>query len=184
MLTKGKKQNKKEKLKIHFKTGDAENLKFKNNYFDVIITKHVLYHLTDIQKGIDEIYRCLKPSGIFIITLPSIKDKPKVYKIEKIILKKYGIFTKHGKKLVNAENVDKYLSKFSKIKKQFHQGKINKPILFAKYFNTLKDFYEPQPSKALWNAVIKDVKKFVKEEKQKKGKFVEIIASGLIVATK
>jgi len=47
--------------------GDAENLPFENNSFDVVYCIGVLHHTPDTQKGIDEIYRVLKPNGKTII---------------------------------------------------------------------------------------------------------------------
>lgn len=47
-----------------FKEGDALNLKFKDNYFDIVICTHVYEHVENPNKLFSEIYRVLKPSGI------------------------------------------------------------------------------------------------------------------------
>ena len=41
----------------------CEALPFKNNYFDMVIANHVLFYLEDIDQGLSEIYRVLKPKG-------------------------------------------------------------------------------------------------------------------------
>lgn len=41
----------------------CEELPFKDGYFDVVIANHVLFYLEDIEKGISEIQRVLKPEG-------------------------------------------------------------------------------------------------------------------------
>jgi ubiquinone/menaquinone biosynthesis C-methylase UbiE len=48
---------------------DAENLPFKDNYFDFITSYGVLHHTPNTQKSIDEVYRVLKPGGKAIISL-------------------------------------------------------------------------------------------------------------------
>ncbi|MFH1598555.1 MAG: class I SAM-dependent methyltransferase [Patescibacteria group bacterium] len=180
----GIKQNAKEKLNISLKVGDAENLYFKSNHFDIIVAKHMLYHLAHVQKGINEIYRCLKPGGIFIITLNSRRDKPQLCKCEKLICKKYKLKTEHGKDVVNVENVKRFLSKFSNIKTSLSTGKVNKPELFTQYFATFKDSYSPTPNQETWSFVLKDVDNFVKRQIKNKGKFIETCVTGLIIATK
>ena len=47
--------------------GDAENLPFKNNSFDYILSYGVLHHSEDTQKAFDELYRVLKPGGNFFV---------------------------------------------------------------------------------------------------------------------
>jgi ubiquinone/menaquinone biosynthesis C-methylase UbiE len=184
LLEEAKKCNEAENLNIRFEVMDAENLKFKDNCFDAIIAKHMLYHLPHVRKGINEIYRCLKPKGLFIITLNSEKNMPQLFKCEKLICKKYGLHAEHGQQLVSVENIGKYLSKFSNIETLLRKGKMKKPGLFAKYFYTFKDNYDPEPGAATWKKILKDVKKFVKEEIKNKEKFVETRVVGLMQATK
>jgi len=51
---------------------DAKNLPFKDNYADTILLNQVLEHIDDYEKVLSEIYRVLKPNGIFIISVPFI----------------------------------------------------------------------------------------------------------------
>ena len=43
---------------------DAEKIPFKDSYFDSIIANHVLFYLNDLNLGLKEIRRVLKPNGI------------------------------------------------------------------------------------------------------------------------
>lgn len=43
--------------------GDAENLDFENDSFDVVYSWGVLHHSPDTQKAVQEVYRVLKPGG-------------------------------------------------------------------------------------------------------------------------
>jgi ubiquinone/menaquinone biosynthesis C-methylase UbiE len=44
---------------------DAQNIPFEDNSFEIVIANHMLYHIPDRNKALSEIYRVLKPGGIF-----------------------------------------------------------------------------------------------------------------------
>jgi len=50
----------------HTVVGDAENLPFEDNSFDVAIMDAVLEHIPDVGKAFSEVARVLKPGGLFI----------------------------------------------------------------------------------------------------------------------
>ncbi|AXT20703.1 methyltransferase domain-containing protein [Flavobacteriaceae bacterium AU392] len=49
---------------------DICNLPFKNNSYDIILCNHVLEHIPDDTKAMQELYRVLKPGGIGIFQIP------------------------------------------------------------------------------------------------------------------
>lgn len=49
-----------------FLVGDAENLPFKENFFDFIIATNLLHHLSDPAHCLKECYRALKPGGVIV----------------------------------------------------------------------------------------------------------------------
>lgn len=49
---------------LTFKKGDALNLSFKKNTFDIVICTHVYEHVENPDKLFREIYRVLKPNGV------------------------------------------------------------------------------------------------------------------------
>jgi ubiquinone/menaquinone biosynthesis C-methylase UbiE len=53
----------------HFEVGDAENLRFPDETFDLVYSHGVLHHTPNTQKAVDEIYRVLRPEGKAIIML-------------------------------------------------------------------------------------------------------------------
>ena len=54
--------------KLHFEVGDAEHLRFGDEYFDAVVCVGVLRYLSSWEKGLQEIYRVLKPNGVVVIT--------------------------------------------------------------------------------------------------------------------
>ena len=64
MLNIGKKRINK-RNNVFFHHGNAEKLKFKNNYFDKYIISFCLRNITNIEKSFEEAYRVLKPGGSY-----------------------------------------------------------------------------------------------------------------------
>jgi len=69
MLEIGKKKLKKKNLedKIQLFLGDSENINFKDNYFDAVIVAFGVRNFENLQKGLSEIYRVLKPNSKFVV---------------------------------------------------------------------------------------------------------------------
>jgi ubiquinone/menaquinone biosynthesis C-methylase UbiE len=49
---------------------DITHIKYADNFFDLIICSHVLEHVIDDKKAMDEFYRVLKPGGLAILQTP------------------------------------------------------------------------------------------------------------------
>lgn len=49
---------------------DICNLPFKDNAYDIILCNHVLEHIPDDTKAMQELYRVLKPGGMAILQIP------------------------------------------------------------------------------------------------------------------
>lgn len=57
--------------------GDAQNLPYENDTFDVVITMHLLMHLdhNSIQRIVKEVHRVLRTNGRWIVDVPSDKRR-------------------------------------------------------------------------------------------------------------
>ena len=53
---------------LQFNVIDAQYIPFETDSFDILIANHMLYHLPDMEKGLAEIRRVLKPTGYFYAT--------------------------------------------------------------------------------------------------------------------
>ncbi|CAM3928144.1 MULTISPECIES: bifunctional demethylmenaquinone methyltransferase/2-methoxy-6-polyprenyl-1,4-benzoquinol methylase UbiE [Flavobacterium] len=54
---------------------DSENMPFEDNYFDAITVAFGVRNFENLEKGLNEILRVLKPNGVFVILETSVPDK-------------------------------------------------------------------------------------------------------------
>ncbi len=67
---------------------DICNLPFNDNEFDVILCNHVLEHIPDDTKAIQELYRVLKPNGMGIFQIPQDLSRETTFEDDSITEKK------------------------------------------------------------------------------------------------
>lgn len=77
MLAVAKKKIKNTSLdkKIEFIKADSENLPFNDNSFDAITVSFGIRNFEHLDKGLSEIYRVLKPTGLFVVLETSVPSK-------------------------------------------------------------------------------------------------------------
>ncbi|MEO5775929.1 MAG: bifunctional demethylmenaquinone methyltransferase/2-methoxy-6-polyprenyl-1,4-benzoquinol methylase UbiE [Flavobacterium sp.] len=61
--------------KIEMVLGDSEKMPYDDNYFDAITVSFGIRNFENLEKGLAEIYRVLKPNGIFVILETSVPVK-------------------------------------------------------------------------------------------------------------
>lgn len=130
MLEVGKKKIDKEKLtdRIEMVLGDSENIQFPDNYFDAITVSFGIRNFENLEKGLSEIYRVLKPGGIFVILETSVPVKfpfkqgytfytrfmlPIIGKIFSKDNKAYGYLSESAANFPFGENLNNILRKIS-----------------------------------------------------------------------
>ena len=57
--------------RVIIKIASIESLPFSENTFDCVISSEILEHIPDVDKGLKEINRVLKPGGTLLITVPN-----------------------------------------------------------------------------------------------------------------
>lgn len=67
---------------------DICNLPFEENSFDIIFCNHVLEHIPDDTKAMEELYRVLKPGGMGIFQIPQDLDRTHTFEDNTITDKK------------------------------------------------------------------------------------------------
>ena len=63
---------------------DICNLPFSNNSFDFILCNHVLEHIPDDKKAMQELFRILKPGGTAIVQIPQDLSREKTFQDDSI----------------------------------------------------------------------------------------------------
>lgn len=187
ILQPGIKQNEEKNLNIVFEIGNAEKLEFPDNNFEVIISKHVLYHVENVKVAVEEVYRCLKPGGLFIVSLNSLlENKPKLGDFYKEIEKEFGFKVQRGQDVLSIENFEPFLSNFKKKKllkfQNFIELKDAKP--YVDYLDSMRDFFKPLPKRNQWEIILKKFGSFINNEIETKGIFREKNTFGIFIATK
>jgi len=92
---------------IELQEGDAENIKFDNNTFDAITVAFGVRNFENLNKGLKEMHRVLKPNGIVAVLEFS---KPKSFPFKQA----YGFYSKYilptmGKAVSKSDEAYKYL---------------------------------------------------------------------------
>ena len=70
--------------------GDIDHLPFRDSMFDLVFANHVLYHLRDIARSIDELGRVLRPTGRFVATTNAHEAHVPVIKLHGEIARRTG----------------------------------------------------------------------------------------------
>lgn len=71
--------------RIKIAVGEAEDLPFDDNSFDIVTAAFLIVHLKDLGSFFDEVYRVLKPGGKFLVTNINQKEPPEVVTKEGVI---------------------------------------------------------------------------------------------------
>ena len=89
MLNIGRKKIRKKNLQksVSLQNGDAENLNYNDNFFDLITIGFGVRNFQDLEKGLGESFRVLKPDGALIVLETSMPEN-------KIIRMLYSFFTR------------------------------------------------------------------------------------------
>ena len=67
--------------KIDYKLGDALDLPYEDNSFDIVLLFDVFEHVTDVGKAADEVARVLRPGGVFHCFVPCEGNKRTIFAI-------------------------------------------------------------------------------------------------------
>jgi len=142
MLSIGRKKITKMKLdeSITLETGDAENLNFKDNYFDLVTIGFGVRNFQDLEKGLRESFRVLNKEGTLIILETSVPKNRIMKLFYSIFTRTYipimaRIFSKDKSAynyLLNSAELFPSGTKFSEILKSVGFSKVQiKPKLFG-----------------------------------------------------
>jgi SAM-dependent methyltransferase len=83
-------------LPVHFFAGDAQALPFAARLFDVVMARHMLYHVPDIGLAVAEAARVLGPGGHFLALTNSAHSMPEYAHIRAMAAERFDIMHRPG----------------------------------------------------------------------------------------
>jgi len=97
MIERSKQKATQANLDVTFQLGSIENIPFPENHFDVVMCSFMIFHMSEKvrNKGIEEIYRVLKPQGKLLVLDLALPPYPVSRRILKLLL---GFMLKHDLK--------------------------------------------------------------------------------------
>lgn len=109
-------------IKVH--NFSFTDIQFEDNFFDVVVSTSVLHHakIKDIEKGISEIYRVLKPHGCFIFDILSKEDAS--YGLGEVIEKDTFVGSSEGEEDIPHHYTD--IKELSDLLKEFREANVYK----------------------------------------------------------
>ncbi|MCL4109854.1 UNVERIFIED_CONTAM: hypothetical protein GTU68_028763 [Idotea baltica] len=138
--------------KVSFQTGDAENMPFENEAFDVVSVSYGIRNFEDLEKGLGEILRVLRNNGQLIILETSVPKSA-------FMRFGYGIHTKFfipliGRLFSKDKKAYAYLSNSAHI---FPYGEALKKILVSVGYATVDVLPQAGGISTIYRAVKKSV---------------------------
>lgn len=169
--------------KIKYEIIDIQNIPYEDESFDIIIARHMLYHVPNIDKALSEVKRVLKPNGKFYV---STNGKEHMQELNDLV-KKY----------------DKYID-FDTLKYADKFGVENGNEMLKQYFNSVsaEDFvgqivvHKAEPVVSYVTSSInareclsneqelESFYKYIEKEIDKKGTFSITTKVGMFIVTK
>jgi SAM-dependent methyltransferase len=172
---------------------DAQNLPYPSGTFDVVMANHMLYHVPDISRAIQECRRVMKPDGIMMAATNSVDTMPQFRELYKRAIL---VLTAPGKQvhlpipvgnLFTLENGIRQLSRhFYAVVRHDLPGAFVfdqiEPVMA--YLESTRSMREPQlPPGVTWDSVMLIVREQIKNQLNYVGELVVHKLSGVLVAT-
>ena len=161
---------------------DAEKIPFKDAYFDSIIANHVLFYLNDLNQGLKEISRVLKPNGVLYCSTYGSNHMKEITDIvqsfdSRINLSNHSLYDVFG--LENGESILKQY--FTSVQRMDYQDSLEiteaKPLIdyIMSCHGNQNEILGPRLS---------EFKEYIEELLQNDGKIVVTKQAGLFVCEK
>lgn len=173
---------------VVFQKGDVQNIEFPNASFDRVVAMHMLYHASDIEKALFEIFRVVKSKGMVIATANSMHSRKKLRDLKALAAHEMGrdVFSdpnrrfniENGPQLFKEHTPHVHLKRFDSVLRLKEQEP------YMEYFDSLRSFWQPMPTDEEWKKAMLAVKKEVEAEINSTGEFTDTVGFGVIIGLK
>lgn len=173
---------------------DAMKLPFPNHCFDVVMANHMIYHLPDIDAGIQEFRRILKPKGVLLVATNGAENMPELKVLMRravVLLARAGATqvqppTPYSERF-SLENGTRYLHRyFYAVMRCDLPSKLVFPSVepLMNYLESTRSLREPQlPEEVLWEDVMAIMRQQINHLINHLGELVINKITGVLVAT-
>lgn len=174
-------------LPAYFLRGDIQQLDFDPGTFDRVVALHMLYHVPDMNLGVQELRRVLKDNGICLVSLNSIESKPFLRQMKAkaaaiLGCEQYPDMTVR----LNLENGAELLKQhFGNVETRLYENVITLTDAqpYVDYVDSTREFWHPHPREDQWQAVLQAVRDEVSAIIQREGEFKEKNIFGILIAS-
>jgi ubiquinone/menaquinone biosynthesis C-methylase UbiE len=176
-------------ITTHFGIADVCDLPFGDSSFEMVVAKHMLYHVGDKLLAVSEIHRVLVDGGHFIAVLQTKRNVPKRHQFLQYARERFfpNTVITTGAGAFPAEFLEPYLNDFSAhdliVRESFLT--ITDPAPYLDMFDSFRTLsFDPVPTDSQWGEFMAYIEGKVKEEISEKGYFTERSSLGIVLARK
>ena len=177
-------------LPIQLYVGDAQALPMPDRAFDVVMARHMLYHVPDIDSAIAEAARVLQPGGRFLVTTNSAHTMPEYWEVRDRAGHRFPAMApvENVNERFSLENGGAYLEPyFDQVEVHSLHGTLRFPSAgpFVDYFASTRALtMHPDHTDAEWQAVVDFVQAEAEGIIAREGRLDVTKVTGAIVAVK
>ena len=177
-------------LSTHFLVADAQSNPFPDRFFDVVMARHMLYHVPDIDGAVAEAARVLRPGGYLLATTNGAGTMPEYWAIRERAARRFPYMTKPDALThrFSLENGTAFLEPyFARIEVHTLPGMLRFPTAqpFVDYFASTRALtMPPGHTDAEWQAVLDFVRAETEEVVAREGCFEVTKVTGAVVGVK
>lgn len=151
-------------LQVRFAVSDAQCIPFASGSFDVVMARHMLYHVPDIDRAVAEAARVLRPGGRFLAVTNSSQTMPQYWALRCKVAERFpiSVLPQERPERFSLENGGSYLSRhFVRLESHTLPGTLRfhsaQPLV--DYFASSRALtMRPGHTEAQWQAVIEFVR--------------------------
>jgi SAM-dependent methyltransferase len=177
-------------LAIHLFVGDAQSLPVPDASFDVVMARHMLYHVPDIHRAVSEAARALRPGGKFLATTNSAHTMPELRAMREQAMARFPAMVSKPRldSRYSLENATSYLEPyFARLEVHCLPGTLRFPSgePLVAYFASMRALVmQADHTEDEWQAVLEFVRSWAEAIVVKEG-FLDVTkVTGAIVAFK
>jgi SAM-dependent methyltransferase len=173
---------------------NIETLPFDDNSFDVVMANHMLYHVNDVHRAVQEMRRVLKPSGVLVVATNSVNTMPE---LQVLMRRAIVLLTRGGAAQVRApelpsdrfalENGTRLLAKYfyAVVRHDLPSALVFPEVEPAMaYLESTRDLREKSlPADVVWDDVMMIMRQQINQLVKHLGELVINKAAGVLVAT-